>query len=67
MKNENRAKNIIRIEEKNLKKYIKLKEGDKFIVGDFIHLIGDEYVEICEGNILIKQKINKENSVFRKK
>lgn len=67
MKNENRAKNIIKITEKDKKKYIKLKEGEKFIVGDLIYLMDEEYVEVCDGNILTKQKVNKENIVLRKK
>jgi len=67
MKNENRAKNIIRLEEKDLKKYNKVKEGDKFLAGDLIYLIDSEYVEVGQSSILLKQKINKENIVFRKK
>lgn len=67
MKNENRAKNIIRIEDKDLKKYTKAKEGDKFLAGDLIHLLECDYVEVGEGSILLKQKINEYNIVLRKK
>lgn len=67
MKNENRAKNIVEIQQKDLKKYTKVKEGEKFAAGDLIHLIDSDYVEVCEGSSLLKLKINKENTVLRKK
>lgn len=67
MKNENRAKNIIQINEKERKKYTKVKEGDKFLAGDLIHLLDFDYVEVGEGSLLLKQKINEHNIVLRKK
>lgn len=61
------ADNLIKIEEAEIKKYTKLKEGENLKKGDYVHIFDDIYAEIGKGNILAKEKLNKYNAVLRKK
>lgn len=63
----NRPINIIKISDKDLKKYNKVKQNDFFNVGDFLHIIDDEYAEISKDSKLLKMKVNDSNIVYRKK
>jgi hypothetical protein len=63
----NRAVNIIKISQKEISKYKLRKEGESFQIGDLVFIDSDEYAKIEEGNILLKQKVNKHNSVFYKR
>ena len=53
--------------DKEIKKYSLVKTGDLFQKNDFILLYDDQYVKIAEGNRLLKYKVIKENTVYRKK
>ena len=57
----------MKISEKKLKDYFKVKANEDFAVGDLIHLINDEYVKVLEENPLLKQKISIYSTVLRKK
>lgn len=59
--------NILKISDKDLKKYIKVKSNDLFNAGDLLHIIDDDYVEISKDSKLLKMKINDTNTVYRKK
>ena len=61
------ADNIFEIEEKELKKYTKLKEGTKFEVGDFVNVYDNTYAKISKGSKLCKENVNKYNTVLRLK
>ena len=61
------AENLIKISDSDVKKYIKLKEGDGIKSGDFLHIFDDIYAEIGKGNLLTKEKLNKHNTVLRSK
>ena len=65
--NKHRAINIKSISDKDLKKFIIAKIGDNFKVGDLIQLYDNEFVEISGSNNLLKYKITKDNTVYRKK
>lgn len=65
--NNNRACNILKISNKTRTKYAEVKEGEMFLVGDLVHLIDDEYVQVGNNNPLLKQKITKYSKVLRKK
>jgi len=65
--NNNRAINIICLSEKDIKKYSLVKIGDLFKKDDYILLYDDQYVKVGEGNRLLKHKVLKENTVYRKK
>lgn len=65
--NKHRAINIKSITDKDLKKFIIAKIGDNFKVGDLIQLYDNEFVEISGFNNLLKYKITKDNTVYRKK
>jgi hypothetical protein len=43
------------------------KEGESFQIGDLVFIDSDEYAKIEEGNILLKQKVNKYNRIFYRK
>ena len=65
--NKHRAINIKSISDKDLKKFNIPKIGDNFKVGDLIQLYDNEFVEISGSNNLLKYKITKDNTVYRKK
>jgi len=65
--NIHRAINIITLADKDIKKYSLVKVGDNFKKDDIILLYDDQYVKIAEGNKLLKYKVIKENTVYRKK
>ena len=52
---------------KDIKKYSLVKIGELFKKDDYVLLYDDQYVKIGDGNLLLKFKITKENSVYRKK
>jgi len=63
----NRPINIVKINDKDLKKYNKVKVNDLYIAGDFLHIIDDDYAEISKDSKLLKMKVNDTNIVYRKK
>ena len=63
---DNRAINMIKISAKEESNYKLVKEGQDFQIGDFIHLVDDEYVKLSEDNRLLKTKVSKYNKVLRK-
>jgi len=63
----NRPTNIVKINDKDLKKYNKVKQNEIFIAGDLLHIIDDEYAEISKDSKLLKMKVNDTNRVYRKK
>ncbi len=65
--NIHRAVNVFTLSDKDIKKYSLVKIGELFEKNDFILLYDDQYVKIGDGNRLLKIKITKENSVYRKK
>jgi hypothetical protein len=65
--NIHRAVNIFALSNKDIKKYSLVKIGELFKKDDYVLLYDDQYVKIGDGNLLLKFKITKENSVYRKK
>jgi hypothetical protein len=65
--NIHRAVNVFTLSDKDIKKYNLVKIGELFEKNDYILLYDDQYVKIGDGNLLLKFKITKENSVYRKK
>ena len=65
--NIHKAVNLITLTEKEIKKYCLVKIGELFKKDDYVLLYDDQYVKIGDGNRLLKIKITKENSVYRKK
>ena len=65
--NIHRAVNIFALSNKDIKKYSLVKIGELFEKDDYVLLYDDQYVKIGDGNRLLKIKITKENSVYRKK
>jgi len=65
--NIHRAVNIFTLSDKDIKKYSLVKIGELFEKNDYVLLYHDQYVKIGDGNLLLKFKITKENSVYRKK
>ena len=65
--NIHRAVNIFALSNKDIKKYSLVKIGELFKKDDYVLLYDDQYVKISDGNLLLKFKITKENSVYRKK
>lgn len=65
--NKHRAINIISISEKEIKKYKLVKNEGLFLKDDLILLYDDQYVKVSESSNLLKYKINKDNTVYRKK
>lgn len=61
------ADNLVRINENDLKNYVKLKENSDIDGGDFVHIGDDIYAELSDGNIICKQKVTKFNTFLRKK
>jgi hypothetical protein len=65
--NIHRAINETTLTDKEIKKYSLVKTGDSFKKDDLILLYNDQYVKIAEGNKLLKYKVLKENTVYRRK
>ena len=65
--NIHRAVNVSTLSDKEIKKYSLVKIGELFKKDDYILLYDDQYVKIGDSNLLLKIKITKENSVYRKK
>jgi hypothetical protein len=61
------ADNIVEVQESELKKYTKLKEGSKIEEGDLVNVYDNTYAEISKGNILCKHTVNKFNTILRAK
>ncbi len=61
------ADNIVEIQESDIKKYTKLKEGIKIEVDDLVNVYDNTYAKITKGNILCKENVNKFNTILRKK
>lgn len=61
------ADNVIEIEESDIKKYTKLKEGIKIEVDDLVHIYDNFYAKLSKGNIVCKEVVNKYNTILRKK
>jgi hypothetical protein len=65
--NIHRAVNITTLSEKEIKKYSLVKTGDLFKKDDHLLLYDDQYVKIGNSSILFKNKVLKENTVYRRK
>jgi hypothetical protein len=65
--NIHKAVNIFTLSDKDIKKYSLVKIGEFFKKDDYILLYDDQYVKIGDSDHLLKMKITKENSVYRKK
>ena len=65
--NIHRAINVTTLTDKEIKKYSLVKVGDSFKKDDLVLLYDDQYVKIAEGNRLLKYKVLKENTVYRRK
>lgn len=61
------AANIVDIEDDSLKKYIKLKEGDKIQGGDFVHLYDTSYAKLSKDSLVCENPVNKYNIILRVK
>jgi hypothetical protein len=65
--NIHRAINVTILTDKDIKKLSLVKVGDSFKKDDLVLLYDDQYVKIAEGNRLLKYKVLKENTVYRRK
>ena len=65
--NIHRAVNVTTLTDKEIRKYSLVKVGDSFKKDDLILLYDDQYVKIGDSNKLLKIKVSKENTVYRKK
>jgi hypothetical protein len=65
--NIHREVNVTTLTDKEIKKYLPVKTGDSFKKDDLVLLYDDQYVKITEGNRLLKYKVLKENTVYRRK
>ncbi len=61
------ADNVVEIEESELKKYTKLKEGTKIEPNDCVHIYDNFYAKLSKGSIVCKEVVNKYNTILRKK
>lgn len=61
------ADNLVDINESNLSKYKKLKDGEDIRSGDLVHIYDETYAELSNGHLLTKEKVNKHNTILRKK
>ena len=61
------ADNIVEIQESELKKYTKLKEGSKIEDGDLVNVYDNAYAELSKGSRVCKESVNKFNTILRKK
>jgi len=55
------ADNIVEVQESELKKYTKLKEGD------LVNVYDNTYAELSKGSRVCKEAVNKFNTILRKK
>lgn len=65
--NIHRAINIFTLSDKDIKKYSIVKSGELFKKDDYILLYDNQFVKISDSNKLLKYKVLKENTVYRKK
>ena len=65
--NIHRAINVTTLTDKEIKKYSLVKVGDSFKKDDLVLLYDDQYVKISEGYRLLKYKVIKEYTVYRRK
>ena len=61
------ADNIVEIQESELKKYTKLKEGSKIEDGDLVNVYDNTYAELSKGSRVCKESVNKFNTILRAK
>jgi hypothetical protein len=61
------ADNIVEVQESELKKYTKLKEGSKIEEGDLVNVYDNTYAELSKGSRVCKETVNKYNTILRKK
>ena len=61
------AENLTKISESDIKYYTKLKETSDIKAGDYVLIFDDIYAQIGKGNLLVKEKVNKYNTILRKK
>ena len=61
------ADNVVEIEESELKKYTKLKDGSKIEPNDLIHVYDNFYAKLSKGSVVCKEVVNKNNTILRKK
>lgn len=61
------ADNIVEVQESELKKYTKLKEGTKIEDDDLVNVYDNTYAQLSKGNILCKHTVNKFNTILRLK
>ena len=64
--NIHRAINALSLTDKELKKYRTIKTGAAFLEGDLILLYDNEFVKVSSDSAILKQKISKDNTVYRK-
>lgn len=65
--NKHRAINIVCLSDKDIKKYRLIKADDLFIKDDCILLYNDQYVKVTESSKLLKYKVTKDVTAYRKK
>lgn len=65
--NIHRAINIFTLSDKDIKKYSIVKSGELFKKDDYVLLYDNQYVKISDSNKLLKYKVLKENTVYRRK
>ena len=65
--NKHRAINIFTLSDKDIKKYSIVKSGELFKKDDYVLLYDNQYVKISDSNKLLKYKVLKENTVYRRK
>ena len=65
--NKHRAINIVSLSDKDIKKYRSIKVDDLFIKDDCILLYDDQYVKVTESSKLLKYKVTKDVTAYRKK
>ena len=61
------ADNIVEVQESELKKYIKLKEGSKIEEGDLVNVYDNTYAELSKCSRVCKEVVNKFNTILRAK
>ena len=61
------ADNIVEVQESELKKYTKLKEGSKIEDGDLVNVYDNTYAELSKGSRVCKESVNKFNTILRAK
>lgn len=65
--NIHRAINIFTLSDKDIKKYSIVKSGELFKKDDYVLLYDNQFVKISDSSKLLKYKVLKENTVYRKK